>query len=158
MGRTSFALKSLTTGENYDICGALVVPAFLDDERTLPHAVDTSRLKHFEGVEIPLIPECKSVDILIGQLDKALLTVLKEQEGTCSEEPNLIFTRLGPIASAGRVQGSSDSVCAVRLQTISDNSVCSACDKLQQELVTIKDALREFYCLTKKFNRQNEMN
>ena len=65
------------------------------------------KLKHFHGVEIPVIPEHKCVDVLIGQSDKALITVLKELEGSNSNEPNLVITRLGPIASGGRVQGSS---------------------------------------------------
>ena len=75
MGKTDFSLKSLVTGDNYEITGDLVVPAFSEDKSTLPHAVDTSKLKHFHGVEIPVIPERKCVDILIGQSDKALITV-----------------------------------------------------------------------------------
>ena len=103
IGKTDFSLESLVTGDNYEINGALVVPAFSDDKSTLPHAVDTSKLKHFHGMEIPIIPERKCVNILIGQSDKALITVLKELEGSNSNEPNLVITRLGPIASGGRV-------------------------------------------------------
>ena len=72
MGKTDFRLESLVTGYSYKITGALVVPAFSDDKSTLPaHAVDTSKLKHFQGVDIPVIPKRKCVDILIGQSDKA---------------------------------------------------------------------------------------
>ena len=46
--------------------GALVVPYFSDEESTLPHAVDTSRLKHFNGIKIPVISNRKRVDILVG--------------------------------------------------------------------------------------------
>ena len=53
IGRTDFSLESLATSDNYKITGALVVPAFSDDKSTLPHAVDTSKLKHFHGVEFP---------------------------------------------------------------------------------------------------------
>ena len=113
IGKTDFSLESLVTGDNYKITGALVVPAFFDDKSTLPHAVDMSKLKHFHGVEIPVIPERKCVDILIVQSDKELITVLKELEGSNSNEPNLVITRLGPIASGGRVQGSSKSVRAL---------------------------------------------
>ena len=80
-GRTSFTLKSLANGEVYDSTDALVVPSLSENESTLPHAVDTSGLIHFRGVKIPVIPNRKGVDILIGQSDKLLLTVLKEQEG-----------------------------------------------------------------------------
>ena len=105
-----------------------MVPAFSDDKSTLPHAVDTSKLKHFHGVEIPVTPERKCVDILIGQSDKALITVLKELEGSNSNESNLVITRLGPIASGGRVLGSSKSVRALRVETFSTDPDCRLCD------------------------------
>ena len=126
-----------------------MVPAFSDDKSTLPHAVDTSKLKHFHGVEFPFIPERKCVDILIGQSDKELITVLKELEGSNSNEPNLVITRLGPIASGGRVQGSSKSVRVLRAETISTDPDpdCGLCDKLQQELLTVNNALREYKLL-----------
>ena len=127
--------------------GALVVPAFSDDESTLSNAVDTRKLKHFHGVEIPIIPEQKCVDILIGQSDKALITVLKELEGSNSNESNLVITRLGPIARGGRVQRTSKFVGELRVETISIDSDCGRCDKLQQELLTVNSALREYKLL-----------
>ena len=117
-GRTSFTLKSLANGEVYDITDALVVPSLSENESTLPHAVDTGGLIHFRGVKLPVIPNRKSVDILIGQSDKLLLTVLKEQEGQKPDEPNLVFTRLGPIASEGRVQCRSSSLQTLKIQTL----------------------------------------
>ena len=109
--------------------------------------MDTSKLKHFHGVEISVIPERKCVDILIGQSDKALITVVKELEGSNSNEPNLVITRLGPIASGGRVQGSSKSVRALRVETICADPDCRLCDKLQQELLAVNNALREYKLL-----------
>ena len=147
IGKTDFSLESLVTGDNYKITGALVVPAFSDDKSTLPHAVDTSKLKHFHGVEIPVIPGRKCVDILIKQSDKALITVLKELEDSNLNEPNLVITRLGPIARGGRVQGNSKSVRALRVETISTDPDCGLCDKLQQELLTVNNALREYKLL-----------
>ena len=67
---------------------------FEDDENTLPHCIDTSKLSHFRGVQILVISYPKSVDLLIGQSDKFLLTVLEEREGFNSNEPNYVFTRL----------------------------------------------------------------
>jgi len=52
-GRTNITLQSLYNGENYAIKDALVVSRFSDDASTLPHALDTSTLKHFDGVHIP---------------------------------------------------------------------------------------------------------
>ena len=98
-----FDLTSLADGKTYGIKGALIVSNFEDDENTLPHCIDTSKLGHFRGVQIPVISYRKSVDLLIGQSDKLLLTVLEEREGLNSNEPNYVLTRLGPMASGGRM-------------------------------------------------------
>ena len=148
--KTDFSLESLVSGDNYKITGALVAPAFSDNKSTLLHAVDTSKLKHFHGVEIPVIPERKCVGILIGQSDKALITVLKELVSSNSNEPNLVITQLGLIASGGRVQGSSKPVRALRVETISADPDCGLCDKLQQEFLTVNNALREYKLLDKE--------
>ena len=102
-GLAEFILQSLTTNEKFENKKALVVPEFTDDERTLPHAVNVKNLDHFKGVEIPVITERKSVDILIGQTDKLLLTVLEERESIHPDDPNYVLTRLGPIASGGLI-------------------------------------------------------
>ena len=72
----------------------------MDDEGALPHSVNVRNLNHFKGVEIPVISHRKSIDILIGQTSK-LLYVLTKQEGLVQDKPNLVITRLGPIASGG---------------------------------------------------------
>ena len=77
----------------------------MDDAHTLPHAVDTSTLEHFDGVHIPVAHDRRRVDVLIGQSDKSLLTVLEEREDMDPEEPNYVLTRLGSITSGGRVCG-----------------------------------------------------
>ena len=84
---------------------------------------------------------------MIEQSDKALITVLKELEGSTSNEPNLVITQLGPIASGGRVQGSSKSVRALRVEMIATDPDCGLCDKLQQKLLTVNNALREYKLL-----------
>ena len=69
------------------------MPEFEDDKGTLSQAVN------FQGVTIPIIAQRKSIEILIGQTDKSLLTVLRERE---SNHPNFVLTLLGPIASGRR--------------------------------------------------------
>ena len=81
------------------------MPEFVDDECVLPHSVDTSGLEHFYGVNIPTLPYKRCIDILIGQTDKFLLTVLEEREEIRPEDPNYVFTHLGPIASGVCVDG-----------------------------------------------------
>ena len=102
LGRTNCTLESLNNDDIFRIEGSLCVSCFSDEESALPHAVDTSRLKDFNEIKIPVIPNRKRVGILIGQCDKSLMTVLSDREGAPSE-PNLVFTRLGPIASSERV-------------------------------------------------------
>ena len=73
------------------ISDALVVSQFSDDVNILLHALDVSKLDHFEGVHIPVAPEKGRVDVLIGESGKFLLTVLDEREGAelCSGGPEL---------------------------------------------------------------------
>ena len=113
--RTAFKLKSLHTGEKFAIKNALVVLQFSDDDSTLPHSVDVTELKHFHGTHVPFAPERNRIDVLVGQSDKLLLTVLEEREGASPEESNYVLTRLGPIASGGRVSASSGSLSILRV-------------------------------------------
>ena len=69
-GLTNFEIESLSNKETFAIKNALVVPDFIDDENVLPHAVNTQKLRHFEGVKIPTIPQRQRIDILIGQTNK----------------------------------------------------------------------------------------
>ena len=149
-GRTNFELESLDSGEQFMISDALAVPQFLDDARILPHAVDVSELDHFEGVHIPVATERGSVDVLIGQSDKLLLTVLEEREGADPEEPNYVLTRLGPIASGGMVDGnscSSGSLSALRVKVESPVKVHCDCTKLKAEIKDLKQTVREYELL-----------
>ena len=168
-GVTNFKLESLSTGEQFEIENALVVPDFIDDINTLPHSVNTTGLDHFYGVEIPTIPHRKNIDILIGQSDKMLLTVLEEREGKKPDDPNYVLTRLGPIASGGRQVESELNLCQNRrakvggdfdvgkLDSITgvecnglkssaegccDGCPCKCCSKLKKEIVILKENLR----------------
>ena len=148
-GRTNFKLESLHSGEEFMVRDALVVPKFSDDVNTLPHAVDTTTLKHFQGVHIPVAPGRVHVDVLIGQADKSLLAVLEEREGADPEEPNYVLTRLGPIASGGKINAntsSSNSLSTLRVNIQSKAPVNAApcdCTKLKEENAALKKALSE---------------
>ena len=141
-GLTNFEIESLSNKETFAIKNALVVPDFIDDENVLPHAVNTQKLRHFEGVKIPTIPQRQRIDILIGQTNKELLTVLEEREGVNASEPNYVLTRLGPIASGGRVGVRSDShqVLKARVNVDCDTNEC---EQLRQEITELKAALRQ---------------
>ena len=146
-GRTNFKLQSLYNGEEFDIKDALVVAQFLYDAHTLPHAVDTSKLEQFDGVHIPVVPDRRRVDVLIGQSDKSLLTVLEEREGMDAEEPNYVLARLGPIASGGRVCGhfgSSNCLYAMRINVGWVVNANCECAKLREENVALKQSIRQY--------------
>ena len=149
-GKTNFTLQSVINNDQFEIANAPIAPQFSDDESTLPHVVNTSVFSHFEGVKIPVLSHRKSVDILIGQSDRVLLTVLKEQKGQSPNDPSLVFTRLGPIASGGRVSGSSNYVTALRVQIEVETSDCEVCGGLRKELDTAKEALREYRSLNEE--------
>ena len=85
------------------------MPYFNDDENVLPHAIDTAGLENFREVNIPTIPNRKCIDVLIGKADNHLLTVLDERESVHPGKPSYVLTRLGPIASGGRVPVESNS-------------------------------------------------
>ena len=95
---------------------------------------------------IEIVPERKRIDILIGQSDKTLLAVLYECEGADPEESNYVLTRLGPVASDGRVSSAAhkSSLSTLRVQTT--NADCSPCDcsKLKKEIVALKETVREY--------------
>ena len=138
-----FSVESLTTGETFRVRDALVVPDFTEDLNTLPHAVDTNGRKHLEGVEIPTIPQRKSIDILIGQTDKCLLTVIEEREGLNHDDPNYVFTRLGLIASGERLSVK----CYLRgTMKVGVDTSCNVeeCDRLKLEITSLTERLRDY--------------
>ena len=119
---------------------ALVVPQFLDDAATLPHAVDTSGLLHFHGVDIPEAPDREPADVLIGQSDKSLLTVLEKREGAHPEEPNYVLTRLGPVASGGTIPVEFDSFSSFRVSVEALPFAACDCNELKRKVVALKEA------------------
>ena len=141
-GPTNFKLESLFNGEQFAINDALVVPQFNDDKNTLPHAEDTSALEHFDGVEIPVAPERERVDVLIGQSDKALLTVQEKREDVDPEEPKFVLTRLGPVASGGRVSSGTNALSILKV-VVEPMQSCD-CNQLKHEIVLLKEAVREY--------------
>ena len=65
-GHSDFDLASLADGKTYGIKGALIVSNFEDDENTLPHCMDTSKLSHFRGIQMPVISIVKVLTCLLG--------------------------------------------------------------------------------------------
>ena len=125
------------------------MPQFSDDVSTLPLSVDVTELKHFQGTHVPVAPERNRIDVLIGQSDKLLLTVLDEREGESTEEPNYVFTSLGPTASGGRVSTSYGSLSTLRVQVESYEDAARDCVKLRHEVSSLRETVH-------KYERQDE--
>ena len=119
-----------------------MVLQFNDDKHTLPHGVDTSTLEHFDGVEIAVVPDRERVDVLIGQSDKALLTVLEEREGADPEEPNFVLTRFRPVASGGRALSSNSALST--LKVVDEPLQSCDCFKLKQEIFSLKENICQY--------------
>ena len=148
-GRTDFSLESLSTGKEFSFKNALVVPNFSDDESVLSYSVDIAGLNNFHNVEILTVPRRKSIDVLIGQTDKNLLTVLHESENVDPDKPNYVLTKLGPIASGGRVPAVSNTGASnITLNAIEFNrymdDMLLACDTFS-ELETIASESRTLF-------------
>ena len=116
------------------------MPEFADDEGILLHSVNVEKLEHFRGVTIPVIAQRKSIDILIGETDKFLLTVLEERESKHPDHPNYELTRLGQNASGG-VRWSACKNFKIQVDRDYDGS---ACEQLKQEIVGLKESLRNY--------------
>ena len=142
-GLAHFSIESLTTGETFRVRDALVAPDFTEDRNTFPHAVDTNGLEHFKEVEIPTIPLHKGIDILIGQTDKCLLTVIEERESLNHDDPNYVLTRLGPIDSGGRISVKSYLRGTIKVGVDTSCNV-NECDRLKLETTSLKERLRDY--------------
>ena len=62
---------------------------------TFPHRQDMSTFAHFKDVELFALPENKTVDLMIGNDNAFLMTVLKERVGASRNDPHAISTPLG---------------------------------------------------------------
>ena len=90
--------------------------------------MNISTLEHFNGTHLPIVLDRKRIDVLIGQLDKQLLTALEERESASVEQPNYVLIRLGSIASSGQAPAAiSDSLSALRMQVDSYEGAFREC-------------------------------
>ena len=158
LGQVDLQLQSLHSGEIFPLVGANVVPNWADDKRILPHALDVSSLKHFGDASIQVLPGKDRVDLLIGQDNARLMTVIEEREGSSADHPNCVLTRLGYVASGGRLAATSTAkqVSKVVLQT--PVTISSKLEALRQENEELKAELRERTLDEEKFDlSQNDI-
>ena len=105
--------------------------------------MNVEKSEHFEGVTIPVIAQGKNIDNLIGQIDKAFLSVLEERESKHPNHPNYVLTRLGPIASGGRLGVRRSVFKNFKIQVDRDCDECE-CEQIKQEVAGLKKSLRNY--------------
>ena len=119
-----------------------------DDMNTLPHRQDMSTFVHFKDVELFELPENKTVDLLIGNDNAFLMTMLEERVGASRSDPHAILTPLGWLGCGGKspleespmkVCRQHDSRCYRMSEIVArDNRICELEKALKD--VTLQDA------------------
>ena len=146
----TFALQSLDTNEMFCDITAVVHEPWSDDAEGLPHRQLLNELKHFEDVDVFAIDGCDVVDVIIGNDNAFLMTVIEEKRGESRDEPHAIYTPLGWLASGGRavLSGSvanSKRVCSAVMENELPFSYSGELEKRDREILHLKDKLRELY-------------
>ena len=111
-----FNLQSLFSDETFALSNVVTHSPWRDEMSTLPHKQDMSTFAHFKDVELFELPENKTVDLLIGNDNAFLMTVLEERVGALRSDPHAILTPLGWLGCGGRspLEESPVKVCRVQ--------------------------------------------
>ena len=97
-----FDLQSLFSNEMFELSNVVTNSAWQDDVETLPHRQDLNSFSHFEDVELYELPDNDTVDLLIGNDNSFLMTVLEGRVGVSRCEPHAVLTPLGWLACGGK--------------------------------------------------------
>ena len=143
----TFALQSLDTNEMFCDITAVVHEPWSDDAEGLPHRQLLNELKHFEDVDVFTIDGCDVVDVIIGNDNAFLMTVIEEKRGESRDEPHAIYTPLGWLASGGRAVLSSSvanskRVCSAVMENDLPFSYSGELEKRDREILHLKDKLK----------------
>ena len=107
----------------------------------MPHRQDLNSFSHFEDVELYELPDNDTVDLLIGNDNAFLMTVLEERIGESRCEPHAILTPLDWLACGGKSPLKKQNVKVCRVQTSSD---LSSEVLLNQKIVSRDERISEF--------------
>ena len=95
-------LQFLFSNEMFELSNVVTNSLWQDDVETLPHRQDLNSFSHYEDVELFELPDNDVVNLLIGNDNAFLMTVLGEREGVSRREPHAILTPLGWLACGGK--------------------------------------------------------
>ena len=97
-----FDLQSLFSNEIFELSNVVTNSAWQNDVETLPHKQDLNSFSHFENVELYELPDNDTVDLLIGNDNAFLMTVLEKRVGVSRCKPQSILMLLGWLACGGK--------------------------------------------------------
>ena len=135
-----FDLQSLFSNEMFELSNIVTNSAWQDDVETLPHRQDLNSFSHFEDVELYELPDNDTVDLLIGNDNAFLMTVLEERVGVSRCEPHAVLTPSGWLACGGKSPLEKQNVKVCRVQTSSD---LGSEVLLNQEIVSREERISE---------------
>ena len=86
----------------FELSSVVTNSAWQDHVETLPHRQDLNSFSHFKDVELYESPDNDTVDLLIGNDNAFLMTVLVERVGVSRCEAHAVLTPLGCLACGGK--------------------------------------------------------
>ena len=142
--------ESLDTNEMFCDITAVVHEPWSDDAKGLLHRQLLNELKHFEDVDMFTIDGCDVVDLIIGNDNAFLMTVIEEKRGESRDEPHAIYTPLDWLASGDRavLSGSvanSKRVCSAVMENDLPCSYFGELEKRDRDILHLKDKLRRVF-------------
>ena len=135
-----FDLQSLFSNEMFESSNVVTNSAWQDDVETLPHRQDLNSFSHFKDVELYELPDNDTVDLLIGNDNVFLMTVLEERVGVSRCEPHAVLTPLGWLACGRKSPLEKQNVKVCRVQTSFD---LSSEVLLNQEIISRDEKISE---------------
>ena len=147
-----FDLQSLFSEEVFALSHVVTNKPWKDDIDTLPHKQDMSYYSHFEGVEMFELQDRTSVDLLIGNDNAFLMTVLEERVGVSRCDPHAILTPLGWLACGGVSPLEKESV---KIRPVKAGVDLSIGSPLSQELASRDERIRELEAALRDVNLQD---
>ena len=135
-----FDLQSFFSNEMFELRNVVTNSAWQDDVETLPHRQDLNSFLHFEDVELYELPDNDTVDLLIGNDNAFLMTVLEERVEVSRCEPHAVLTPLGWLVCGGKSLLEKQNVKVCRVQTSFD---LSSEVLLNQEIISRDEKISE---------------
>ena len=91
----NFGLQSLILDEVFSLSNVVAHTPRQDEINTLPHREDVRSYPHFQDIDLLHLPDNESVDLLIGNDNAFLMTMLEEREETNVKKPHAVLSKIG---------------------------------------------------------------